>query len=407
MKKTKNPMKPKAVLRSPLSIEDGRNGRDGRFGRFAGEQAGQAGEDGSDILSIVFLFLKKYIVLSEAELRVVSAWVVAAWLADLWDRFPHLAITSPVNRCGKTRFLQLLQLITPNAYATTNISPAALYRLIEQVHPTLLLDEAQSLSRRGSENSEVIREILNSGIDRDASIIRVGGANFNEIHKFRVYGPKVIALIGEVDSVLADRCLPIQMRRKTKQDQVERYLSRVVEPQAKTVHVALGKWARRKKNIVTRAHDNLELFDLQNDRMAELLAPLQAIVTVANPKSLYSLREYAMTLDRDDNVLPGVKLLASCRAILIPGKKFISTDDLLTKLLARTEEGWATWTYGRAVTARALSDLLRPFNILPKHNHDKTKRGYYRHDFLEAWSRYLCDEPSEPSEPSSKNGTDR
>src|SRR5262249_10838313 len=107
---------------------------------------------------------------------------------------------------------------------TTNISPAALYRLVEKEKPTLLMDESQSLSRRGSESSEVIREILNAGTGKNAKAIRCGGPRMNEIEEFSVYSPKVFAMIGEPDGVLADRSLPVPMKRKTKDDDVQRYL---------------------------------------------------------------------------------------------------------------------------------------------------------------------------------------
>ena len=41
-------------------------------------------------------------------------------------------------------------------------------------------------------------------------------------------------MIGELDGVLADRCLPIPMKRKMAADKVMAYRSRVVAPIAKT-----------------------------------------------------------------------------------------------------------------------------------------------------------------------------
>ena len=40
-------------------------------------------------------FISTYIVLPESAILVLSVWVVAAWLAEKWDRLAHLAITSP------------------------------------------------------------------------------------------------------------------------------------------------------------------------------------------------------------------------------------------------------------------------------------------------------------------------
>jgi hypothetical protein len=123
----------------------------------------------------VYSFLADYVVLPEPTLLAVSAWTAATYLIDLWDHFPHLAITSPEPRCGKTRLLELLQLVCRLGWLVTNASPAVVYRKIAQDVPTLLLDEAQSLSRRGSEASEVLRELFCAGIGKHATVPRCVG----------------------------------------------------------------------------------------------------------------------------------------------------------------------------------------------------------------------------------------
>jgi hypothetical protein len=347
-------------------------------------------------------FLATYVVLPAESLIVIVAWVLAAWLGQKWDRFPHLAVTSPEKRCGKTRLMQLLELLVPNPYNTTNISPAAIYRLIELRQPTLLLDEAQSISRRGSEASEVIRELFNAGIDRNAKVLRVGGEGRDQIQEFRVYSPKVIALIGDLDSVLADRCLPIRMMRKTDADEVAHYRSRVVDPVGRKIGEKLGAWAAQHADEVAKVYDGLEPFALANDRMAELLLPLQAVLTLENPAQLETLEEYAASLDARDKELesmsPGVRLLWACRAIFNQGVRkdnprcFLETVTLILELAQRTEEPWSTFTRGDAITPEALANLLRPYGIKSERAMKygkQTQRGYFKFRFVEAWGRYL------------------
>lgn len=354
------------------------------------------------MVATVGSFLAEYVVLPNARLYVVvGAWVVASRLAELWDRFPHLAITSPEKRCGKTRLLQLLEWVTPNPVNTTNISPAAIYRLIAQVRPTLLLDEAQSLSRRGSESSEIIRELFCAGIDRNAKVLRCGGERMTEIESFPIYCPKVVALIGNLDGVLADRCLPIGMTRKTEADQVEPYRSRVVEPEGKKLHDELEQWAKANGKRVGKVYDTLDLLPIKNDRMAELLLPLQAVLTVDAPDQLGVLLEYATDLDRKDReaegMSPGVQLLAACREIFakVPSSprdgRFLATTDLISHLTApdREEEPWRHYTRGKEISPEALALLLRPYGIRSRRNRDQSARGYYAHDFEEVWGRYL------------------
>lgn len=373
-------------------------------------------------------FLATYIVLPRDTLTVVVAWVAAAHLTDVWDRFPHLAITSPEKRCGKTRFLQLLELLLPNPHNTANISPAAIWRLIEKCRPTLILDEAQSISRLGSESAEVTREILNSAIDRNAAVIRCVGKD-HEPKAFSVYCPKVVALIGELDGVLADRCLPVEMKRKTEDEASQPIRSRVVEPLGHAIRDRLGEWAEANRDRIALVYDTLDTFDISNDRMAELLLPLQAVCVVdaelngvaglggftgevptnGGTTAVDVLRCYARDLEVKENsadrMSPGVRLLTCCRVIFNPTKngkpakpvEFLPTADLIAVLVAMPEEGWAHFTRGKSITPEALANLLKPYGIKSQRNRDQTARGYFAFQFKEAWSRYLTTAPAKPS----------
>jgi putative DNA primase/helicase len=280
------------------------------------------------------------------------------------------------------------------------------------------MDESQSLSRRGSEASEVMREILNAGIGKNAKVVRCGGQRMDEIQEFSVYGPTVFAMIGEPDSVLADRCLPVALRRKTKQDQVQRYRSREVEEIGAEVKAELEQWARENVEKVKEAYDRLEPFAIENDRMADLLMPLQAVVSVADLDGSDGLagilRKYAESLDvRDqeaDRQDPGVRLLVACQEIFTETAKalgcpsvlgvFLSTEFLLRALVGRIEEPWATYTRGVPITAEALAKLLREYGIRSERNRDQSARGYVAARFKDAWDRYLaCPSKKPPSPP--------
>ena len=379
-------------------------------------------------LESVARFLRRYIVIPDTTLLVVSAWVIASWLVEVWDRFPHLAVMSPEKRCGKTRFLQLIGYVTRDAYHTTNISPAAMYRLIESKKPTLLLDESQSLVRRGSEQSEVIREILNAGIDRKAKILRCGGQNMTEIEEFYVYSPKVIAMIGALDGVLADRCLAAPLKRKTDTDDAIPVRSRKVEPEGADVAKAIEAWTVKHRDRIQAVYDELEPFPIPNDRLAELLLPLQAVLVVIEEVELpgiaelkkgspterpdgplAELRRYADGLEEEEKqaerMTPGVRILSALREILAkfttPEKPLLCTAKILSELCGRSEEPWGTFVRGQGITAEALANLLRPYGISSKRNRDQSARGYVVTDFADAWKRYLPPLPALPRKNSS------
>jgi hypothetical protein len=345
------------------------------------------------------------VVLPDESLLVISAWTMAAWLISIWDKFPHLAISSPEKRCGKTLLLDLLFLIVPRGRYTTNVSPAALYRLIQAERPTLLMDESQSISRRGSEAAEVVRELLNGGVGRNARVLRCGGDRYEQIQEFSVYCPKAFALIGAPDAVLADRCLPITLVRKTDADFRKRYRSRIVDPIGKKLAGKIQQWAKENSKKVASVYDKLEPFPIENDRMAELLMPLQAVLSVSAPGAMDLLARYAHSLDERDrqqeNQTPGVRLLAACRDEF-KGIAFMATTTLISRLVDRSEEPWGRWNHGSPITAEALANLLRPYGIKSARNKDQTARGYYAADFCDAWARYLVSlkKPSIPANPS-------
>ena len=355
----------------------------------------------------VCIFLRLFVVLSPELLLIVAAWVMAAWLMDIWDRFPHLAITSPEKRCGKTRLLALLELLVPNPCSTCNISLAALYRVVDLERAAILHDEAQQLGQHATGLSTGMRELLNAGIDRNATVIRAdsGGG----IKKYRVYSPKVIALVGPLDSVLADRCLPVDMERKTNADYVKQYRSRSVEPIGKILHDELEKWAASNADQVAKVYENIVPLSINNDRMAELLMPLQAVLQVAAPELLGFLESYAVGLDKreEDTTSPGVQLLAACREIMMESRTvmttgFIPTKMLLKSLIQRDWEPWCHFNHGREMTPHALGNLLRSFGIRPGRNQEKTTRGFFVQDFQEAWDRYLPPLPPEEASKASK-----
>lgn len=339
--------------------------------------------------------LNSYLIMTEETALVTSTWVMASWLSDLYDRFPHLAISSPEKRCGKTLLLEILKLIVNKPRLTTNISPAALYREIENQKPTLLLDEAQSLSRRGSEMSEVIREILNAGIEHDAAVIRCEGRD-HKTKSFSVYGPKVFAAIGGPDSVLADRCLVVPMRRKMPAEKVKRYRYRQVKAYGEELHQKIREWAQKNQEKVQQVYDGIEPFNIENDRLADLLTPLQAVLQVLEEdEGLRILKQYAENAKDDEEESTAIRLLSALREIfttssnLLHEGRLFPTVCLLTKLVDQEESLWKTYNHGEPIADEGLARLLRPFKIRSGRIGNKGPRGYFLFDLQEVWKRYL------------------
>ena len=82
-------------------------------------------------LGEVARLIRAYVSLTSESLLVVSAWVLCAWLNDIWEEFPILAITSPEKRCGKSTLLRIVSGLSPNPIKQVELTPATLFRTVE------------------------------------------------------------------------------------------------------------------------------------------------------------------------------------------------------------------------------------------------------------------------------------
>ena len=175
-----------------------------------------------------------------------------------------------------------------------------------------------------------------------------------------------------------------------------------MQKSSKTLSSRLKKWADDNGQKTAKIYDSLEPFPIENDRLAELLLPLQAVLTVIDEGRLGELKEYSESIDKKNAATetPGVQLLIACKQIFDADAKtcrmkpenrktqFIASQQLIAYLVDRVEEPWCTWSKGNDITPRALGHLLRQFGISSEHDTKKTQRGYLYLSFKDAWSRY-------------------
>ena len=169
----------------------------------------------------------------------LALWAVHTFTFDRFRVSPYLAITSPQKRCGKSTLLAVLTRLVHRPLLSSNISPAAVYRGVEQWRPTLLIDEADTFLARNEE----LRGILNSGHTRDAAYtIRCVG-DIHEPTRFSTWCPKVIAMIGTLPSTLADRSIVIKLRRRLRHEAIQRIDPKALDPLCETLRRKIVRWA--------------------------------------------------------------------------------------------------------------------------------------------------------------------
>ena len=352
----------------------------------------------SDTIGKIEGFIRRFCILPGAAYLPLALWTVATHVSDAFGAFPYVALTSPVKRCGKTRVLEVLELLCAKPLRITSASPASIFRLMKD-SPTLLLDEVEPLrNAKPSESTQVILSILNAGHRRGATVTRceATGKDWEPVH-FPVYGPKAFAAIGRLPDTLSDRCICIPMHRKTASQTVARFLFARTPAEAEPLRSAIAEWTGSRLDAVRASYENMSDLGFLEDREADLWMPLFALCTVAAPVRMDELKKCARSLsgakaadDAEDS--QAVKLLADVRRIWPVGRPHMLTAALLSQLKRIPESPW------EELTPRELAAILRPFGTTPRQvrvEGGSTGKGYLRAEFESAFSRYLSPEAAE------------
>jgi len=356
--------------------------------------------EGAKLVTTLESTFSRYVALEPGLPLVLALWTLATHVFGCFDAFPYLGITSPTKRCGKTRLAEVIELLSFNGLRTAGASAAAIFRTIEMYARknntvTLMMDEAELLATK-SERSEDLRQILNAGYRQGQFVLRCGrksDENF-EPKQFTVYCPKVLVLIGNLPDTLADRCIPIAMRRRKPGEQVDRFFNTHAQNQARPALREMAKWAKANRTrIKSKLRGDVEFLE---DREAELWLPLFAVCQVAASERLAELKSVALRISgrklADEPADLRILLLKDVREVFTRTREArLSSSRLLTELSAIEESPWAGWSNGRGMDARGLARLLRPFGI-ESHNlrtDGQILKGYDRADFEGPWENYL------------------
>lgn len=355
--------------------------------------------DGVELLDDLEQLVRRYVVLPLAAARAVALWIVHTYLIEAADITPRLVVTSPQRRCGKSTLLDLLGAVVRRGLAASNITSAAMFRVIEACAPTLLVDEADTFLAASDE----LRGIINAGHARGGGVIRTVGDN-HEPRRFGVFGPLALAAIGRVPPTIADRAIEIRLSRKTRGECVERLCRTTIGAELEPLRRKLARWADDHRDILRAADPHVP--SALHDRQADGWRPLLAIADAAGgtwpTRARDAARDLALAGDDDaDDV--GTLLLADLRAIF-GGEDRMPSESIVTRLAAMVERPWAEWGKSqRPITQRGLARLLRSFGVKPDviRVGDSTPRGYKREDLEPIWERYL---PSDHDEDDDQDG---
>lgn len=344
----------------------------------------------TELLDEIAATVKRFIVCQNETVTAVTLWIAMTWFIDEIQIAPLAVITAPEKRCGKSQLLSLINRLVYRPIIASNITPAALFRMIDAWHPTLLIDEADTFIG----DNEELRGLVNCGHTRDtAYVIRTVGKEHTP-KSFFVWGAKALAGIGRLPATIMDRAIILELRRKKAEEQTERLRhtdsSRFVHLSAMLARFALD-YADNVRVLKPHMPDSL------NDRAQDNWEPLFAIAEIAGDKwlRLANIAAFAISGNTDQSHSIGVELLKDIQDIIESKRDDrISTSELIEALCRDTEQPWATYNRGNPITPRQVANQLKSFGIQSGTIRigTTTAKGYLFLHFQDAFSRYLTTE---------------
>jgi len=350
-------------------------------------------------LDLVTTLVERHISMSPDERLAVALWILHTWVYDKFRESPRLALLSPVNGCGKTTLMSLLQSLARYGYSTSNTTPAVIYYQLER-NPltTRLIDEADNLDLHRQSNG-VVRSVLNMGHTRGATVCRMIKGKPTKI---KVFAPLAIAAIGTLPFPLLRRSVSINMQRPGREHWLERLDD--TSPQWAEACDQIRRWAATCKlvsdppvpsQLRNRAADNWRVLLAIADDLGRGEAARSAAIKMSGNR-VYTEPSIALIADI-------ILVFDERRADRLTSK------DLVAGLLDLNDGDWNEWRGPKEdrpphkLSQAELAAMLRPFHIRPRTIWPRNRgagvsssRGYMRSWFEQAWDAYCrADTPTQ------------
>ena len=121
--------------------------------------------DTAELLAGIEAKLRRYLVVPDAIAAAATLWVAFTYLVEIATYAPKLIFWFPERDAGKSTALHVIRWMVQRPYLAIEATGAAIYRIVDRLKPTLLLDEADTLFERNT----VLAHIINSSWDNSGA----------------------------------------------------------------------------------------------------------------------------------------------------------------------------------------------------------------------------------------------
>jgi hypothetical protein len=364
----------------------------------------------SELWAAIRQFLHDHVDFQDDRLYdVTTGWVFASWIPERFNAVPYIYVLGPL-KSGKTRVLDCLRLLCLRGLEVPSISGAGLFRIMEEYHPTLLIDEAQFL---GSDTMTEARGVLNAGYRRGQYAVRMVPDQNNRFtpRMFDVFGFKALASVKPQRNTLESRCIVIHMDKA-----VRTIRFTLDETRAATIRTQLLLWRLAQLAQLEDSEDSERLGEtppeeltFADGRFVEKFYPLYAVSNMGRTAILqYARSLYQTEQDADESSIEAEVTLA-----------LLECQDAIHNGVVKASDIRDEFNKGRAEKERwktaSVSSIVRRLGLHKKRTTDGSA-GYLwdEANIRRKMRRYNLtpsllkpSEPSERSEPSEPVNIDR
>lgn len=346
-----------------------------------------------DVLNEIRAIFNRHAILPQHADVALTLWCCFSWFIEAVHFAPILIIRAPESECGKTTVKDIVEMFVRRPLSSEGVTVAALFRVVEQEMPTLLLDDCDSWLLRDPNDER--HSLINSGHKRGGKVLRCVGDN-HDLKAFSTYCAKVLAFIGKSKDTLHNRSIEVVLRRKMPGERIEsmRGIDR------SSIDLIRSKLARLEIDCFAAVADaRPSLPSGIDNRAADNWEQLLAVADVAGEEWPGLGREAAtaLTKDKEPVVSTSAEMLTDIQHIFESrGVTRIRTIDLVEALCTDPEAGWQTYNHGRPITPRQVAKRLSEYGIRPKSirfSYNDTTKGYERDQFSDAFDRYIAPPP--------------
>lgn len=368
--------------------------------------------EGEKVLDETLTFIRRFCVLPDEHcLIAVTLWVAHAHMIQHFHTTTRLVLSSPEAGSGKTKVLEVLDLLVPESMMALNASPVTVFGSLATRQITLLFDEVDAIwnSHGKGDTHEDLRALLDAGYKRGAKTPGCVGPKY-AVASFKVFCAAAPAGIGDLPDTVMRRAIVLRMRRRAPHEQIEPFRSRTHEPEGQAIRDRLARWAALTGEAIGNSWPKMP--DGVVDRPAEVWEPLIAIAEAVGGKWPVLARDACLSLCRaaqDRRASLGVRLLSDLRIIFQnPGSAdALHTETIVERLISGDGlEDDAPWAdlHGKPLGKRGLASMLAKYHVRPMKVRigNTALQGCRREDLCDARVRYLpllCSTSAQPEHP--------